>query len=196
MGACAPEKLARIVFRDATPGIPADSFAAKSKTLYRLGAKYSRLEEAPDPEHGIHGLAIAAEPDLWMINLATKSGRHILDTGEPYVIHAQVFGGPTDPEPLKSFEFGCELAYMNEKGVRPEPSTIAGRDLDMYKLSGPTHTVFLAIISGTKRPLYASMFKDGNLVTLIQYVQYDLGLKPDMNAFRPPAGITITEAKR
>ena len=43
---CAPEKMVRIVVRDATPGVDPDSFAAQPKTIYRLGSKYARTEEA------------------------------------------------------------------------------------------------------------------------------------------------------
>src|SRR5262245_48774168 len=121
---CAPEKMIRVVFRDATPGLDSNSFSAKPKTLYRLGTRYGRLEEALDSENHIQGLMIANEPDLWMINLVTKSGQHIMDTGEPYYFHAPVFGAPDAPELLKSFEFGCELAYMKEKSVSPETAPI------------------------------------------------------------------------
>jgi len=195
-GVCAPDKMVRIVFRDATPGITPDSFASKPKTLYRLGSKYSRLEEALDSEHGIHGLAIAAEPDLWMINLAAQSGQHILDRSEPYVIHAQVFGGPTDPEPLKSFEFGCELAYITAKGTKLDSSTVGRFDLDNFKITEGPNTIFLAILSGTQRPLSASLFKEGQLVRMYQYVQYDRDLAPDLHLFKPPSGITIRESAR
>jgi len=51
------------------PDIPARSFATKPKVMYRAGTRYCRTEEAPDPENGIHGLAIVNEPDFWLVNL-------------------------------------------------------------------------------------------------------------------------------
>jgi hypothetical protein len=194
-GACAPEKMVRIVFRDATPGIEPGSFAAQPKTLFRLGARYSRLEESLDSEHGIHGLLISAEPDSWMINLAAKSGQHILDRSEPYIVHVSIFGSASDPETLRSFEFGCELAYMKGKGVAPEAVTISGRKLDMYVVSEASHRLLLAVISGTERPFYVAHSVDGKSVRLYQYVQYDQGLEPDPRLFTPPLGIELTEAK-
>jgi hypothetical protein len=194
-GACAPETLARIVFRDATPGIDRESFAGQPKTLYRLGDRYFRMEEAPDAEHGIHGLLITAEPDSWLINLADRSGRHIVDRSTPFVIHAQVFGGPEDPEILKSFEFGCELAYMKARGSQPVRATIGRFTLDNYKVTEGAHMITLSIIAGSERPLFASHFKNGVAEKLYQYVQYDLQLKPDPHLFEPPTGIKIEEVK-
>jgi hypothetical protein len=193
---CAPEKMARIVFRDGSPDVDRESFAGQPATLYRLGSKYARLEEAPDPEHGIHGLSINAEPDIWMINVMTKSGQHILDPGEPYVVHVPVFGGPEDPEFLKTFEFGCELQYMRERKVQPQPSTIGRFKLDNYRVTVRDQTIGLSIIAGTERPLFAVFLKNGNVVKSYQYVQYDLGLAPQLELFAPPAGIKIEEAKR
>ncbi len=193
---CAPEKMVRIVYRDATPGINPDSFSAQPTTIYRLGSAYSRIEEAVDSENGIHGLAISAEPDSWMINLATKTGQHWIDRSPPYVVRTPIFFGPTGPAALKSFEFGCELAYMKERGVRPQTAVIAGRSLDMYEVSEGPHRILLAVISGTERPLATSHFKDGKPVLLLNYLQYDRGLEPDLGLFKPPAGVKVTERTR
>jgi len=52
--ACAPEKMVRIVTRDESPGVTAGSFRAQPKTLYRLGIRYGRVEELPNPATGLH----------------------------------------------------------------------------------------------------------------------------------------------
>src|SRR5438045_7621317 len=62
-------KVIKIVSRFISSEIPPNSFAAKPKTIYIAGDSYSRVEEEPDREHGIHGLIIVSEPDSWMINL-------------------------------------------------------------------------------------------------------------------------------
>lgn len=51
---CAPPGLVRIVTKNASPGIAADSFQAQPKIQYRLGNGRSRLEEKPDPQSGVH----------------------------------------------------------------------------------------------------------------------------------------------
>src|SRR2546427_390751 len=55
---CAPEKMVRIVTRDATPGIDPQSFAALPKTLYRIGNARGRVEEMPDAARGVHDLLV------------------------------------------------------------------------------------------------------------------------------------------
>src|SRR5437016_2362858 len=65
---CSPQKLLRIVTQDASPGVPAGSFATQPKTTYRLGKTFARVEEAEDREHGIHGLVVVNSPDNWMVN--------------------------------------------------------------------------------------------------------------------------------
>src|SRR2546428_10096902 len=53
---CAPEKMVRIVTRDATPGIDPQSFAALPKTLYRLRNRPRRGGGAHADPRGGHGL--------------------------------------------------------------------------------------------------------------------------------------------
>ena len=60
--------MTKLIVRLESPEVPGQSFAAKPKTLYRAGTGYCRTEELPDPEHGIHGLMIINEPDVWMVN--------------------------------------------------------------------------------------------------------------------------------
>jgi hypothetical protein len=74
----------RIVTRYLSPVIQPGSFGAKPKTLYIASDGYSRTEEEPDPEQGVHGLIIVSEPDVWMINLFDHTGRHIVDPGPTY----------------------------------------------------------------------------------------------------------------
>jgi hypothetical protein len=73
------------------PDVPAGSFATKPKVMYRAGTRYCRIEEALDAENGIHGLAITNEPDAWMVNLVTKSGKHMVDPGPKFNCHLPIF---------------------------------------------------------------------------------------------------------
>jgi hypothetical protein len=66
---CAPEQMVKVVVRDATPGVDPGSFAAQPRTFYRLGTRYGRTEEVPDPEHGMHGLIVVSEPDAWRVTV-------------------------------------------------------------------------------------------------------------------------------
>lgn len=48
-----PQTMTKMVVQIQSPDVKAGSFAAQPKTLLRAGTKYCRVEEAPDPEHGI-----------------------------------------------------------------------------------------------------------------------------------------------
>src|SRR5262245_32093099 len=193
---CAPEQMVRVVVRDATPGVPRDSFAARPKTYYRLGTKYGRVEEVADPEHGIHGLAVVSEPDLWMVNLMTKTGQHIVDTGAPYHFHAPVHTGEGDPEFVKSYELGCEFEYMKTKASGPpKPFELDGRTLEAYMAAEGEYLLVLVVDPNTKHPFASMLRKAGKVVCFLRYVAYETGLKPDLSLFAPPAGITFTEGK-
>jgi hypothetical protein len=125
-GQALPETMTKISVRLESPDDPADSFAAKPKTMYRAGNGYCRTEEVPDPEHGIHGLMILNEPDAWMVNLLSKTARHFVDPGPTFNCHLPLFGGEPAKSaaemknPLLELEFGQELEYF--KGKRATPS--------------------------------------------------------------------------
>src|ERR1700733_11064825 len=68
-----PESMTKLSVRLQSPQIPEESFAAKPKIMYRAGNGYCRTEELPDTEHGVHGLMIINEPDVWMVNLLAKT---------------------------------------------------------------------------------------------------------------------------
>jgi len=194
-GACAPDKMLRVVFRDATPGLDANSFAAKPKTLYRLGNRLGRVEEAPDPDHGIHGLIVVSEPDSWIVNLATKTGQHVVDSGAPYEFHAPILGGSRASDFLKSFEFGCEIAFMKDRAITPTPVQVETRKLASYRVSEGNQTIFLAVDVTLQKPVVAALYENGKVVTYLKYLSYDSDLAPDPSLFKPPSGVTLSEAK-
>jgi len=193
---CGPEHMVKVVIRNATPGLDPNSFAAQPKTFYRLGTKYGRIEEAPDREHGIHGLMVVSEPDLWMINLRSKTGQHFVDTGAPYHFHAPVLAGADDPEFVKAFEVGCELEYVKEKSSSPpRPVTMNGRTLESYVASEGEYQLVLVIDPATQKPFAATVKKGGKIVSFIRYLEYETELTPDLALFTPPSALTYTEAK-
>src|ERR1700730_2128721 len=88
-----PEIMTKLAVRLESADIPAESFAAKPKVMYRAGTGYCRTEELPDPEHGIHGLMILNEPDAWMVNLLTKTAQHFVDPGPTFHCRMPIFQG-------------------------------------------------------------------------------------------------------
>jgi len=187
--------MVKVVIRDATPGVDPGSFAAQPKTFYRLGTRYGRTEEVPDPEHGMHVLIVVSEPDAWMVNLASKTGQHIVDASAPYHHHAPVLAAPDDPEFVKAFEFGCELEYLKQKAADPPQSLdLDGRKLLAYRASEGERTLTLVIDPGTQKPFAATAHKSGKVVAYVRYLEYETGLRPDLSLFAAPTGVKYTEA--
>ena len=89
-----PKSMTRIATRVVEPEPEPGSFAAQTKTCWRAGTKYARIAEAPDAQHHIHALIIIKEPNLWMINLADKSGRHVVDPGPRWMFTFRSFRLP------------------------------------------------------------------------------------------------------
>lgn len=190
---CSPEKMVKITFRDATPVYEDGHFATLPKTLYRLGSHHARLEEAADQEHGVHGLIVVNGRDTWMINLAVKTGRHIVDTAESYDFHAPIVG--SHDSPFVEFEFGCELGYMETKGVKPSKVKIGDRDLLQYEVTEGETTVRLWVDPKSGMPWGVGVIEKGEPVYKLRYVEYLDSLEPEMNLFARPAGITWEEAE-
>jgi len=187
LAGCAPEKMVRITFRNATPELEDGSFATLPRTICRLGKHYSRLEEAPDTEHGVHGLIVTNQRDTWMVNLAMKRGRHIVDDAEQYDFHAPIIGGRKTPFP--GFEFGCELAWMEGRGVKPVPVIVGGMDLLRFEASAEGLTVVLLVDPNDGLPRSVEVTRSGELIYRLRYDNYLTGLEPDMTLFARPAGI-------
>jgi hypothetical protein len=138
-------KMTKLAVRLESPQIPEQGFAAKAKVIYRAGSRYCRTEESPDAEHGIHGLMIINEPDIWMVNLLTKTAQHYLDPGPTFNCRMPMFQGEavkSDADmknALLELEFGRELGYFKDKGADPKegpvlrnkPTTVYAVDINV-----------------------------------------------------------------
>lgn len=185
---CAPQKMVKITFRDATPGYEKGHFATLPKTLHRWGSHFARLEEQPDLENGVHALVVVNNRDTWMVNRAARTGRHIVDRAETFDFHAPLVG--SHDSPFADFEFGCELAYMQERGVEPTSVIIADLTLLQYEYStGGALTIRLMIDPKTRHPWAVAVIERGQPVYILRYVTYETGLEPDMDLFTKPADI-------
>src|SRR5262252_7391280 len=188
---CAPEKMVKVVFRDGTPGVDAESVAAKPKTLYRYQGRYARLEEPEDPVRKTRRLLIANEPDLWNIDLVSKTGQHHVDKEKPSQFRSPVFGTPGATEFLKGFEFGCELEFMKAKSVTPETATIEGKTLDTYRVSEGDQTIYLAVDTQLQKPVIAALEHGDKQVNVVKYVAYDTVSNPNLELFKAPTEVTV-----
>jgi len=191
---CRPEKMIRIVTRNVSPGLDPNTFAARPKTLYRLGGRYGRLEEEADPERGMRLLTVINEPDVWIANLADRTGRHIVDAGPSLKFHAPILWSEDLPVALRDLEYGCEVAWMKERAPRrPRAETLDGAKVDRYEASTGAYVVTLYVGRSDGRPR-ALDFKNGTeLLFAVRYIAFEDRLEPDLGLFDTPRGVTFTK---
>lgn len=190
---CAPEKMVKVVFREATPGIDKKSFAAKPKTIWRLGSAYGRLEEEPDNENGIHGLSVVNGRDIWMVNLLQKTGQHIVDSAPTSGFHAPIVFGEGVPDAAAELEFGCEFQYMRARAVKPEMVEIGGRQFRQYRVTEGRFVLKLIAFSDKDIPFGFALLKDGAAQFYFQYMEYGTNIDADLSLFARPSGITYSD---
>lgn len=188
-------KMTRIVMRDTSPDVPRTSFAAKPRTLYRIGETYGRVEEEPDPDRNIRGLLIVSEPKIWLINLWDQTGRFMVDPGPTHVFRAPVISpeGHGEEQSLREFEYGREYEFLHMNHAIPGIETVEGITYDKLSLTIDGFTISLLSHAGEERPYRMTVSKGQKLVLQVDYDFYQRDLEPQMTLFEPPRNIRIAE---
>lgn len=188
-------KMTHIVFRIVDPQIPEGSFALAPKEMWRIGTRYLRMEEAPDPDRGIHGLVVIDEPHIFMINRIDNQGMHILDPGPTYNVYMPLFPFPKSSDIFK-LEFGREWEFFSQRQARQMPNVKSGdKRYKSYMLEIDGATLMLFTDATSNRPAQVAVESE-NATYAIRYDTYETGLEPDMNLFKVPAGVNIREAAK
>jgi hypothetical protein len=205
-------RMTKIVFRGMSPHPAPDSLGAQPKTLtqvadkdwtlYRVGDKYSRIEEAPDPAGRIHTLSITREPDAWVINLLDNTARHIIDPGPtffarlPMISTLKPNGQPDPDKEFQDLEFGNEVRFFRghkarDLGLRK----VEGKDCNALAIKSGGREVTLLLDPDTGKPVEIDVTNDGKPDFSIRYLSYEIDLPFDPSLFEPPQGLKITESK-
>jgi hypothetical protein len=193
--ACAPDKMVRLVTRNVTPGVDPASFAGQPLVMHRQGTRKLRTEEAPDPSQGLHLLIVMDSPDVWFVNRADKTGRHIVDPGPTFDVHAPIINLQGLPEELAALEYGCEAEYLRQRGSTPAREvTVAGVKAAVHQVESGPHQVELTMTQAG-RPLTISYSQAGRLLFAIAYDRYEPGLPLDATLFTRPESVTYTEER-
>jgi hypothetical protein len=188
-----PKTMTKVEVRLEGPEIPAGSFATKPKVMYRAGSRYCRVEEAPDPDHGLHGMLIVNEPDYWMTNLMTKAARHGVDPGPTFNCHMPLFTDDPDKE-ATGLEFGLEMEFFKSKGASShEGSVLQGKKTTQYQVEIGGSRLALFTYGTPERPLAVGRVR-GDKGEIYWYIGY--GQVPfDATLFARPEGMKIEEIK-
>jgi hypothetical protein len=190
-GLCETNAMVRIVYQDATPGLSQESLETAPKTLYRLGTKFGRLEQATRIGVETHGLRITNVPDSWIIDTITETGRYTYDPTGSLHFRAPVFPAHRDVEFLRTLEFGCELAFMIEHSTEPPiEAEITEKKLLNYTVRNGRYRIHLAVLAETRRPVGVGLFEGEEMLQYIRYVDYRyLPFNPGL--FYPPPDMKI-----
>jgi hypothetical protein len=185
----------KISTRVIEPKVDPDSFAAKPKVAWRAGNRYARVAEAPDPGAGIYGLSIVNEPDVWLINLYDKSGKHILDTGPTTNAHVPIFPPQWSIADFKELEFGRELSFFTKShAARSEGEVVKGAATEKYRVTAGRANATLWIGIKSKAPVRISI-TNGEQTMMLEYLVYE-DLPFDASLFQPPPGIRIENVQQ
>jgi hypothetical protein len=187
-----PVTMTKMVVRWSAPSSPATGFEAQPRTIYRAGMRFSRVEEVPDKEHGIHGVIIVNEPDVWMVNLFNNSARHGSDTSPTAVCRMPLFsdGDGHASKALADLEFGRELTYFkrNNATLTAGP-VIAGRATKHYGLDEGGYHLELFTTGHPERPLIVKRTHGANW-ELYSYNLYE-EIPFERRLFVQPSGVAI-----
>lgn len=192
---CAPAKLTRMTVRNISPGLAAAAPSAQPRTLYRRDALYLRSEESPDPQRG-QPVVIIAEPDIWQINLATRTGVHQIDPGPELVVHAPILPvGPGMPPQLMSLEYGCELQFLQAAGAAEPRQTVqwGTERAGVHVVEFGAHAVTILMNIRREAPLMLAYIREGKPVFAIRYDTYRADLPDNPALFQPPKNMRINE---
>jgi hypothetical protein len=200
-GQQSPPTMTKIVARLDAPKVTEGSFAAMPKAMYRAGTRYCRIEESSDNEHGIHGLIIFNEPDEWLINLLTKTGKHLTDPGPTFNCRLPIFVNVEDiksaadvNKPLMGLEFGRERAFFVERGATPtQGPTLQGKPTRVYTVRIADSQLFLFTNGDSERPVAVARQR-GNTQETYWFGEYE-EIPFDAKLFARPEGVNIEEVR-
>lgn len=195
-----PQTMTKIVVQLQSPDVPQDSFAAKPKTMYRAGTQYCRVEEEPDAEHGIHGLMIIHEPDVWMVNRLDRSARHMVDPGPTFNCHMPILGVEAQGLPedeakaITPLEFGGEQNFFEKRNAAPAPGPVLqNQPTTMRLLHFGESTVTLFTVGTSSRPLAVAWVR-GTHHDIYWYSGYG-EVAFDKALFEKPGDVKVEEVK-
>lgn len=191
---CAPAKLFRAKIRNISPGLAASDRAAQPRVIYRQRSIFMRSEEDVDPLRGEQRVIIVAEPDVWVVNLADRTGQHTTDPGPEFVVRAPILPPAGLPPELLRLEFGCEQAFLTEFAPVPEREVAWGAErARLHRVSIGQHTALILMAARGDRPIMVSYLRDGRPVSVIRYDEYRQGLPDRPELFTPGKGVAIAE---
>lgn len=195
-GDTVPSKMTHLIVQMEGADFPKDSFAAKPKIMWRASNQYCRVDEEPDPAHGIHGRLIINEPDVWMANLLDNTARHIVDSGPTFNCRLPIFA--FDAETLKTklgeLEFGRELEFFRNNGAKQVEGPKLSFPANYYDLKLAGNVLLLVERADIHAPIRIGLIR-GDKTYMVIYSLWDNQVPFKLELFAKPVGMKVEEAK-
>jgi len=193
-GGCAPAGLFSATVRDISPGLAASSQRAQPRQLWRSGARFFRSLEQPQP-NGRQALVIIAEPDIWAIDVGSRSGRHTTDPGPDLFVRAPILPTGADlPPELHALEFGCEMDFVAAHAPAAQQIIDWGSaKAGVHVFSSGEHSLAMLVDTRRNAPVMLSYLRQGRPVFVLRYDEYrrNQGERPQL--FEPANNVRMTE---
>ena len=190
----AGEEMVKVVYRGESASLAPDHPDNRPKTLYRVGERWGRLEHPEIP--ALHPLVIVASPDIWFVDLETKSARHSLDPGPRFAFRAPIVSRklPDMPDEIFELEFGRELEFLEARGAkRRAGETRGGEKVDFYETEFADARIVASTIPNTRELRSIIVLRKGQILAAYVYEEYERGLAADPALFTLPDGIEVVE---
>jgi len=185
----ADDKMLYVEYKLVSKQITPDSFDAQIKKVWRMGAKYLRFEDAPNPQTKIHGLIIVAEPDIWIVDRNTNQAQHAVDPGPNFKIHFPLLASETS-EKLHELEFGREVEFFQENGAKEMGNQeVDGLKCRLFRLETDDRVATL-FLKTDDTPLQV-MVKSADYEYAVRFLVYDAQRRPDKSLFQLPPGVQL-----
>ena len=195
-----PKVMTKIIVQADGRSIPQGATLRQPRVIYRAGAGYCRVEESVEEGSGLQELLIIREPDVWVVNLSDRKGRHSLDPGPVLDCHLPIFSGPPPGSADKTdylrlgLEFGGELAFFRKMGaVAQTGPVLQSKETTSYILEREGTRLALFTYGPDQHPLLLAR-TTARSEELYWYSGY--GQLPfDADLFTVPRGIDIVEQR-
>lgn len=199
---CRPQSLVSMTVRDVTPGLQAVDQRAQPRRMWRQGSRFLRSVEQPavsaslqDPKEPMtrQALVIIAEPDLWMIDLASGAGGHAVDKDPVLEVRAPVLpvGAPAE---FMALEFGCETEFVAARAAVAQKTLRWGAvQAAIHTYVVGSHSLAILMDDRTGEPFMITYVRDDRPAYVVRYDEYRRGLPDQPELFRPSPDVTIRE---
>lgn len=182
-----PTTMKVIKVRRIEPKPEPGSFDGEPVSYWVCGTGHGRMEA--EPEGDLQMLMIMSDPNIWMINLVSKTGRHIVDHRPPLIVHFSIFGPALPSEKGKpQLDLGHEVDFFRANSANMSDTELNGKKARKYEVVLEGKRAFL-LTDLSDVPLQVGLADDKE-TTLLEYVTYR-EVSTDPAFFRVPEGIEV-----